>query len=137
MWLPWQPAVLMAIVLVTFAVGVRSATSPRMAVARAFAGELALVLGLYSLWQIAGQLSVMRVDGAIDRGRDIWRFEQWLHLPSELGLQHAVLEHSWMMRFANFYYATAHVTAIILVLLWAFLWHRDRYPQLRNVLALL
>jgi len=137
MWLPWQPAVFLAIVLAAFALGFRRSTTPAVAVARAVAGEIALVLGLYALWQIAGQLSVMRVDGAIDRGHSIWNLEQSLGLPSELSLQHWVLGHSWLMQFANVYYATAHVTAVILVLIWAFVWHRDRYPQLRNVLALL
>jgi len=137
MWLPWQPAVLAAAVLAAVAVAFRPAASPRVAVARAFAGELALVLGLYALWQVAGQLSVMRVDGAIDRGRWIWHTEQALHLPSELALERWALAHPLVIQFANVYYATAHVTAVILVLLWAFIWHRDRYPQLRNVLALL
>jgi PAP2 superfamily len=137
MWLPWQPALVAAMVFAAFAVATRPSISSRVAVARGFAGELALVLGLYSLWQIAGQLSVMRVDGAIDRGRSIWHIEQALHLPSELSLQRALLSHPLAIQFANVYYATAHVTAVILVLIWAYIWHRDRYPQLRNVLALL
>src|ERR1700712_4638148 len=99
MWLPWQPAVVAAVVLVGFALGARSSGSPRMAVARSFAGELALILGLYALWQIAGQLSVMRVDGAIDRGRSIWDLEQALHLPSELRLQQLLMDHPVLIQF--------------------------------------
>ena len=71
------------------------------------------------------------------RGRSIWDLEQAWHLPSELSLQQAAMEHPLVIQFCNVYYATAHVTAVILVLIWAFVWHRDRYPQLRNVLALL
>jgi hypothetical protein len=137
MWLPWQPALVAAMVLAVFALVARPSTSTRVTAARALAGELALILGLYALWQVAGQLSVMRVDGAIDRGRSIWRLEQALHLPSELSLQRALLEHPVLIQLCNIYYATAHVAAVILLLIWAFVWHRDRYPQLRNLLALL
>lgn len=103
----------------------------------AFASELALVLGLYALWRIAGHLSVMKVDHALDRGRAIWDVEQALHLPSELALQQAVLPHPLLVQASNLYYAVAHVPAVIALLLWAFLLHRDRYPRVRNVLALL
>jgi hypothetical protein len=136
-WLPWQAAVLAALVLATFVVTTRDGTSSRVAVARAFAGEIALVLGLYSLWQIAGQLSVMRVDGAMDRGASIWNIEKALHVSNELSLQRALLDHPLLIQLCNGYYAIAHVPAVIAVLIWAFVWHRDRYPQLRNVLALL
>jgi len=137
MWLPWQPALVAAMVLAVFVLVTRPSTSTRVTAARGLAGELALILGLYALWQVAGQLSVMRVDGAIDRGRSIWRLEQSLHMPSELSLQRALIEHPLLIQLCNIYYATAHVAAVILVLIWAFVWHRDHYPQLRNVLALL
>jgi hypothetical protein len=137
MWLPWQPAVLAATALVAIVVATRGWPSTRVAIARAFAGEIALVLALYSLWQIAGQLSVMRVDGAMARGSSLWNIEQALHLPSELRLQQFLLDHPVLIQFCNGYYAIAHVPAVIAVLIWAFVWHRDRYPRLRNVLALL
>lgn len=137
MWLPWQPAVLAALALVALVVATRGWPSSLVAVGRAFAGEIALVLGLYALWQIAGQLSVMRVDGAMARGTSLWNVERTLHLPSELSLQQVLLDHPLLIQLCNGYYAIAHVPAVIAVLIWAFVWHRDRYPQLRNVLALL
>lgn len=137
MWLPWQPALAMGLVLGGVAVAGQGWQDRRAVVVRAFAHELALVLGLYALWRIAGRLSVMSVDHALDRGRTVWDLEQGLHLPSELALQQAVLPHPIVVQAANLYYAVAHVPAVILVLLWAFIWHREPYGRIRNVLALL
>jgi len=47
------------------------------------------------------------------------------------------MDHPLWIQAANGYYAIAHVPAVIALLLWAFIRHRDRYPHLRNVLALL
>ncbi len=137
MWLPWQPALTLGLVLGGVAVAGRGWRDRRAVVACTFARELALVLGLYALWRIAGRLSVMKVDHALDRGRTIWHLEQALHMPSELALQQVALAHPLVVQAANFYYAVAHVPAVIALLLWAFIWHRDRYARVRNVLALL
>src|SRR3954454_19627908 len=136
MWLPWPPAILMAGLLWAGVWFGRRSSDRRVVVARAFAGETALVLALYSLWRVAGTISVWNVDGALGRGRSIWDLEQAIHLPSELRLQQIFLEHPLWIQAANGYYAIAHVPAIIALLLWAFIYHRDRYPRVRNVLAL-
>jgi hypothetical protein len=107
------------------------------AAAAPFAREIALVLVLYSLWRIAGQLSVLHTQGAEQRGLDVWHLEQALHLPSELAIQRAVLPHPWIIQAANVYYAVVHVPALIAMLVWLFVRHRDRYPAVRNTLALL
>jgi hypothetical protein len=136
MWLPWPPAILMALLLWGGVWVGRRSLDRRVVVARAFAGETALVLALYSLWRVAGTVSVWNVDGALGRGRSIWDLEQALRMPSELRLQQIFLEHPIWIQAANGYYAIAHVPAIIALLLWAFIRHRDRYPRVRNVLAL-
>ena len=137
MWLPWPPAIAMALALWLAVWLTRATTDRRIVMARAFAGETALVLALYSLWRVAGTVSVWNVDGALGRGRWIWDLEQALHFPSELRLQQLVMDHPLWIQAANGYYAIAHVPAVIALLLWAFIRHRDRYPHLRNVLALL
>ena len=60
-----------------------------------------------------------------------------MHLPSELTIQHWVLPHPWLVQAANAYYAVVHVPALIAMLIWLFVRHRDRYPAVRNTLALL
>lgn len=136
MWLPWQLAVITATLLAAFGMSARRAADPRVLVAGAFARETAVVLVLYAIWQIAGQLSVMHVTGAVDRGRWVWHIERSLHLPSEVSLQRAVLSHPWLVQASNSYYAIAHVPALVAFLVWLFVRHRDRYPEVRNVLAI-
>ena len=136
MWLPWQPAVIAAALLAASAVPARRAVDRRLALAGAFARETAIVLVLYAIWQFAGKLSVMQVTGALDRGRWVWHLEQALHLPSEVTLQRAVLPYRGLVEVANSYYAIMHVPALVAFLVWLFVRHRERYPAIRNVLAI-
>jgi hypothetical protein len=136
MWLPWQPAVLGAILLTALGWSAHRSSNRRVLLAGAFARETALVLVLYAIWQFAGKLSVMQVTGALDRGRWVWHLEQTLHLPSEVTLQRAVLPYRGLVEAANSYYAIMHVPALVAFLVWLFVRHRDRYPAVRNVLAI-
>ena len=137
MWLPWDIAAVLALGLVAASLVARRRPRRWLRVAAPFAQETALVLALYALWQLAGHLSVMRIDGALDRGQAIWDLQRALHLPSELAIQSAVLPWSWLVQLSNGYYAIMHVPALIVFLIWLFARHRDRYPELRNTLALL
>jgi hypothetical protein len=137
MWLPWPPALAFAFCLGLFAVVARRWPVGQVVLARAFAAEIALVLALYALWRYAGSISVMHVDGAASRGREVWNLQRALHLPSEAALQRLVLPHPLVVQAANGYYAIMHVPALIAVLIWAFVRHRDRYPMVRNTLALM
>ena len=139
MWMRWNYAIGFAIGLGIFGLWERSARPTRrkdVSVAGAFAREASLVLFLYAIWQLAGHLSVMQVTGAMDRGRDIFHAEQWLHLPSEVSVQKAFLPYPWLVRASNRYYAIAHVPALVIFLFWLFFRHRARYPSVRNTLAL-
>jgi hypothetical protein len=101
-----------------------------------FPRELGLVLGLFGLWQVAGQLSVMKVDGALSRGAWIWDAERTVFLPSEHWFQGLFLPHPATVRFFNLYYASMHFTCMIIFLVWLFLRHRDAYPRVRTTMAL-
>ncbi len=136
MWVPWPYTMVAAVVLASAAWLVRPRSRAGTAL-RPFALEAALVCTLYSLWRIAGKLSVRHVEGAQERALQIVDVQRWLHLPSELGWQQAIIDHPLVVQFANLYYAIAHVPAVIIVLLWLFVRHRDDYPPVRNVLALL
>ncbi len=100
------------------------------------AAEFALIAGLYSIWRLARMLPIASTDGAIDRAHDIARFEQDLHLPSELSLEHLMLQHGWLAQATTWYYASVHVPALIGFLIWMFIRHRDKYPHWRNGLVL-
>jgi hypothetical protein len=99
--------------------------------------EIAIVCALFALWQVANRLTRGHTTGGLQRGQDIWRLERWLHLPSEASVQHLILGHPLWVRATNYYYDTAHLTVMFCFLIWLWLRHRDRYPEVRNTLALL
>jgi MFS superfamily sulfate permease-like transporter len=100
------------------------------------AAEFALIASLYAVWRLARMLPLASTHGAIARAHDIASFQEWLHLPSELSLQHFVLAHARLADLTTKYYAMVHVPALIAFLVWMFYRHRDRYPHWRNGLAL-
>jgi hypothetical protein len=99
--------------------------------------EFAFISALYSLWRLARRLPFTHEGGAIDRARWIDHFQNALHFPTEISMQHFVLDHDWLARATNTYYATVHVPALIAFMVWLFFRHRDRYPHWRTGLALL
>jgi hypothetical protein len=141
MWLPWKAALALAValaivpLLVVFGLFARPRGRITMFV-YAFARETAVVLALYALWQYAGTLSLLKVTGAIARGRWIFHLERELHLPSELWVQHRVLDWSLFTQALNIFYATVHFPAMIAFLIWMFIRHRDDYPQVRNTVVI-
>jgi PAP2 superfamily len=141
MWLPWKAALALAaaLAIVPFLVVIGLFARPRnrgVQYALSFARETAVVLGLYALWQYAGTLSLLDVDGAVARGRWIFHFEKQLHLPGELWVQHLALRSSLFTQALNVFYATVHFPGMIAFLIWMFVRHRDRYPQVRNTMVL-
>jgi hypothetical protein len=130
MWLPWNDAAVLAVVVATVAWFARGWL-------RASAQELALVLSLYSLWRLAGSLASGQRHGAVNNALSLWHVEQWMHLPSELAVQHQAMHHPLLVQFLNGYYAIAHVPAIVAVLVWLFVGHRRRYAWVRNTLAVI
>jgi hypothetical protein len=98
--------------------------------------EIAIVCGLFALWQVANSLTRGHTTGGLKRGEQVWDAERWLHLPSETSVQHLILGHPLWVRATNYYYDTAHLTVMFVFLIWLWLRHRDRYPEYRNTLAL-
>lgn len=102
----------------------------------AAAYETGLVCALFALWQVANELTHTAHSGGISHGLAVWHAERWLHLPSETLLQQLFIHQSWLVRAANYYYATAHLTGMFVFLVWLWLRHRDHYARWRNVLVL-
>jgi len=97
--------------------------------------EVSLICLLFALWQVANQLTRGHTEGGLRRGRDIWNAERFLHLPSETSVQRLILGHPWLVRAANEYYDTMHLTLMVVFLVWLWLRHRDAYPKWRNTLV--
>jgi len=141
MWLPWKAALALAaaLAIVPFLVVIGLFARPQRRGARfamSFARETAVVLGLYALWQYAGTLALLHVNGAVARGEWIYDFEQRWHLPSELTVQHLVMHSTLFTKGLNVFYATMHFPGMIAFLIWMFVRHRDDYPQVRNTMVI-
>src|SRR3954452_5428605 len=98
--------------------------------------EAALVCGLFALWQLANSVAHHHVAGGLATGPWIWNAEGWRHAPSETWFQGLVLPHSTVVRASNYYYATAHLTGMVVFLIWLWLRHREHYPRWRTTMAI-
>lgn len=136
MWATWEQSAVAALVASLVWIGLRRLPSARAAYAAPFAAEFVLLCVLYSIWRLARMLPLATADGAITRAHDIAALEAWLHLPSELALQHFVLRYDSLADFATWFYAFVHVPSLIAFLIWLFVRHRDHYPTWRTALAL-
>jgi hypothetical protein len=135
-WIPWNAAVEASAVVATVGLVGRASTRHWLAGMATFARELAVVLVLYAMWRVVGTISVLKVDGAIRAGEHIWDLERALHLPNERGLQHLFLKSDQLIQACNVYYASMHIPSMLVFLPWLWFRHRDRYPPVRNVIAL-
>jgi hypothetical protein len=97
--------------------------------------EVAIVCGLFALWQVANSLTRGQTAGGIERGRWIWHAERVVGLPSERSVQALIIHHPLIVRAANYFYDTAHLTLMVVFLVWLWLRHRERYPVVRNTIA--
>ena len=136
MWLPWQPAMVGAVLAAAFGLGARRATPRRLAFAARFSQELALVLVLYAIWQILGSLGTIREADGFTNGRRIYDLERTLHIANEGAIESWLLPHPVWVQLCNGYYAIVHAPALITFLIWLFVRHRDHYPNIRNTVAL-
>ena len=100
-----------------------------------FLREAGVVVGLYALWQLAGNLASGGYDRAVTHARWIWHTERTLRLPDEASVQRLLLPHPLLSQTANLYYAIMHFGLLIAMLVWLFARHRDGYPGVRNVMA--
>lgn len=132
----WQQSAMLTAGLAVVAAGLTVSPAARLRRAAPFAREATMIAGLYSLWQLAGTLSVLGTAGAFSRATWIERTERAWHLPSEAAVQRALTGNDTVAQAANLYYATMHFGALFLFLIWLFVRHRDHYRQVRRVLAL-
>ena len=139
--LTWPQAVVVGVLLAAVALALRlvPVTDPRWERrthwTAPFAGEAAVIAFLYAGWQYAGDFSANGITGAFARARWINRTERHLQMLSEARLEHPLLDHAWLGRSANVYYATMHFTGLFVLLLWLFWRHRDKYGRVRTTIA--
>jgi hypothetical protein len=98
--------------------------------------EVGVVVGLFALWMLVGQLVGHHPAGGYARGGDIWRLERTLHLDAEPAMQAPLLGHRHLLESANYYYAYAHWLSVDVALAWLWWRHRSGYAVTRNALVL-
>jgi hypothetical protein len=133
-WLPWRWALMIAAAMCVVALATR--VQPRWRSVSSGAGEIALLMVAYAAWQLAASLTFGGLDGAVESGLRIARLEDILGWPSGAAMQAPVLGHEWLMRAADTYYASAHITVFIITLAWIFLRHRADWPFTRTTVFL-
>jgi hypothetical protein len=133
--LTWQHSGEVAAVLAVAGAGLALSKNRTARLVGAFARETAVIGALYGLWQLAGRLSVTGTGGALRRAHWIEHAERYLPLPSEHTLQSWFLPHKLIIQTANLYYASMHMTMMLVFLIWLFVRHRDRYRPVRQVMA--
>ena len=131
-WEPgWRFALSVAAAALVAAVVLR-----RRGVVGAALRELAVAMGLWAAWVLIGSVTHPQVVGAEARGRDVFRFERWLHLPSEVDLVRGTAAHPWLAHAANEYYLYGHLNVVVVLLAWTWWRRRPAYPALRLQLVL-
>ncbi len=99
--------------------------------------EAALVFGLFFVWIMVGRYTESYITGALERGKQLYRFELLLGLPSELTVQRWLLPHETLSHLVNGYYLFGHLNVMAALLAWTWIWHRHAYPALRLQVVLL
>jgi PAP2 superfamily len=114
----------------------RVASTPRWAHVAAFIQETGTLVGLFTLWQLAGSRPLLSPAGAASRGQWLWHTERVLHMPSEATVQRAFLPHPLLVQAFNLYYAVLHFVVLLGCLAWLFIRHRESYWRARTTVVL-
>lgn len=97
--------------------------------------ESAMLLGLLAVYFAARGVADGQAASAFDHTMTVLRWQRTAGLPSERPVQQWLLEHLWLTRAANSYYATVHFPLTAATLVWLYLCRPNTYPWTRNVLV--
>jgi hypothetical protein len=98
--------------------------------------ELLFVGALYMTYSWGRFLAAKRPAGAFAHANTVWNFERRIHLPSEAGLQHALLAWPRVMDLANLHYQVGYIVSLVGSLLWLYIRHPRHYIWYRRFLTL-
>jgi hypothetical protein len=97
--------------------------------------EVLLVAVLFLAYKVGRLAADGHVGEALANAQHVWNLERLLRLPSEFGLQQAVISHEWLIKAANCYYAYVHFPATAAALIWLYLRRPEHYLPTRRLLA--
>jgi len=99
--------------------------------------ELVLIAVLFGIYKLGRLAADGRVSEAFGNAHRVWDLERTLDLPSELDVQHGLLQSHALIHVANSYYAYVHFPATALFLLWVYLRRPGHYRWVRWVIVAL
>ncbi len=100
-------------------------------------GELVVVLFLLKIYDLVREHAAPRKNDAIRNGRNLFDFEQWLHIDIEPSINHWTVAHRAVNYVLSYWYQFGHLTISMLVLAWCWWWRPAAYRVFRNALVLI
>jgi hypothetical protein len=94
--------------------------------------ELLIIIPAYALYQLVRGTVDGRASEAFQRAVTIVNVEQALGIFWEAELQSLITTQALAVRAVNTIYVWGHLPVIIIVAIWLFSFHRNRYPLFRN-----
>lgn len=95
--------------------------------------EFTLVAVLFMAYFATRGIVSGRAADAFYNAYQLMELQNWLGISWELTVQSWIMQHDWAIWFVNSIYVYTHMPALILFAIWVFIWHHDRYPEVRNV----
>ncbi|WP_433629527.1 phosphatase PAP2 family protein [Nocardia sp. CA-120079] len=99
--------------------------------------QLALITVLYLAYRVGRMFTADDTVHALGNAREMLGLEDKLGLPEETTVQAIFLHRDFLAVPANFYYATAHFTVAVGVLLWLWVFRPEHYRWTRNLMVAL
>ena len=134
-WMPWRYALWMAAIAAVLWLILRM--FPRSKNVAWIMRETSLIMVLYALWQYVGSLDFGDFSKADAAGLWLAELQRNLYWPSEAWIQAPVLDHEWLMKLADTYYASLHIPVFVITLIWVLVFHRRDWNFVRTTTALL
>lgn len=98
--------------------------------------ELAFIVPAYIAYQFVRSAVEGQAGAAFENATRVIRIEQRLGIFREAFLQQLILPKGWAVDFFNYVYIWGHLPVIIVVAVWLYVSHRDRYALFRNAFLL-
>lgn len=95
--------------------------------------EFTLVIILFMFYFATRGLVAGRAADAFHNAYQLMQLQHWLGISWELTLQSWIIQYDTLVWVMNAIYVYTHMPALILFAIWVFIWHHDRYREVRNV----
>lgn len=95
--------------------------------------EVLLVMSLFMAYFATRGVVSGRAPDAFHNAWQLMKLQEWMGISWELSFQNLILQNDGLIWLVNSIYVYTHMPALILFAIWVFIFHHDRYPQVRNV----